>query len=249
MLKKKNIIVTGSSRGLGLAIAKELIAQNHKVVLNGRNQQPFLKLKQRNKNINYIIGDFSNPTQSDKLIKNACKILGRIDVLICNIGESKSCLPNHEHYNEWKKMFHQNFFSASNAVESSKKNLIKSKGSIIFISSICGNEFIKGAPITYSTAKAALNFYAKSLSHYLGQRGVNVNLISPGNLLFKGSTWENKIKKNKNKVKKLIKETVPTNVFGTVDDITRLVNYLVSSKSKFINGSIFTVDGGQTIKL
>ena len=50
MLKKKNIIVTGSSRGLGLAIAKELIAQNHKVVLNGRNQQPFLKLKQRNKN-------------------------------------------------------------------------------------------------------------------------------------------------------------------------------------------------------
>ena len=76
-----------------------------------------------------------------------------------------------------------------------------------------------------------------------------MNVISPGNLLFKGSTWENKIKKDKNKVKKLIKETVPTNVFGTVDDITRLVNYLVSSKSKFINGSIFTVDGGQTIKL
>jgi len=249
MLKKKNIIVTGSSKGLGLAIAKELIAQNHNVVLNGRNLQPFLKLKQKNKDINYVIGDFSNPTQSDKLIKNAYKILGGIDVLICNIGESKSCPPNHEYYNEWKKMFHQNFFSATNAVESSKEKLIKSKGSIIFISSICGNEFINGVPITYSTAKAALNFYAKSLSHYLGQRGVNVNVISPGNLLFAGSTWENKIKKNKNKIKKLIKETVPANIFGTLDDITQLVNYLVSSKSKFINGSIFTVDGGQTIKL
>ena len=248
MLKKKNIIVTGSSRGLGLAIAKKLIAQNHNVVLNGRKRHPLLKLKQKNKAINYIVGDFSNPFQSDKLIKNARKILGKIDVLICNIGESKSCLPNQEYYNEWKKMFHQNFFSATNAIESSKKDLIKSKGSIIIISSICGNEFIKGAPITYSTAKAALNFYAKSLSHYLGQKSVNVNVISPGNLLFSGSTWENKIKKNKNKVNKLIKETVPVNTFGTLDDITQLVNYLVSSKSKFINGSIFTVDGGQTIK-
>ena len=94
-------------------------------------------------------------------------------------------------------MFDQNFFTASNAIEDSKKELIKSKGSIVCISAGAGNKFIKGAPITYSTAKAALSFYVKSLAFYLGSKGVNLNVIAPGNTMFKGSTWDKKLNTNK----------------------------------------------------
>ena len=116
------------------------------------------------------------------------------------------------------------------------------------MSSICGSELIKGAPITYSVSKAALNFYAKSISHYLGPQGVKINVISPGNLMFKNSVWDKKIKKNKKKVKRLIKSSVPLNSFGTPNDIINMINYLISDKAKFINGSNFIIDGGQTIK-
>ena len=159
MKKKKKILVTGSSRGIGFAIAESLLNDGHNVVFSGRRKKVFEDLKKKNKIINYVIGDFSKQNDSKKIIKNTIKILKGLDVLICNVGESKSCIPNQEHLNEWIKMFNQNFFSATNAIENCKKNLIKSRGSIICISSICGNELIKGAPITYSTAKAALNFY------------------------------------------------------------------------------------------
>jgi len=246
-MTRKKIIVTGSSRGIGLAIAKKLIKEGHYVVLNGRHEKSFKKIK-KNKRINYQIGNFSNPQEAKKIINKSIKILNGLDILICNIGESKSCPPNSENFAEWKKMFNQNFFTATNAIEAAKKKIIQSKGSIICISSICGNELIKGAPITYSTAKAALNFYVKSLSHYLSYLGVKINIISPGNILFSGSVWDKKMKKNKNKTKSLIKQNVPLNKFGTTEDVTELVSYLVSNKSKFITGSNFVVDGGQTIK-
>jgi 3-oxoacyl-[acyl-carrier protein] reductase len=244
---KKKVLVTGSSRGIGLAIALKLLEEGNNVLINGRNRDTLVKIKKKYKNIKYVIGDFSSPNQSNKAIRNAVKILGGLDVLICNIGESKSCKPNEEDYTEWRKMFNQNFFTATNAIENSKKELIKSKGVIICISSGAGNKFVKGAPITYSTAKAALTFYAKSLAYYLGSYGVRLNIIAPGNTLFKGSTWEKKIKKNKKQVRRLIKETVPLNRFGKTEEIADMASYLISNKAKFINGAVFTIDGGQTI--
>ena len=77
-------------------------------------------------------GDFSKPKDAQIMVK--IKILKGLDVLICNVGESKSS-SNKENFPEWKKMFNQNFFTATNAIEASKK-IIESKGSIICISSI-----------------------------------------------------------------------------------------------------------------
>ena len=245
----KKILITGSSKGLGLEIGKFLMKEGHQIVLNGRYQASLSKLRKDFKNVKYVRGDFSKPNESKKVIKETIKILGKLDGIVCNIGNSNSCKPGNENYNEWIKIFNQNFFATTNAIESSKKHLLKSKGSIICISSICGNEFIKNAPITYSTAKAALNFYAKSLSHYLGPKGVKINIISPGNLLFNGSVWQKKMMKNPKIIKKMIKNNVPMNTFIDSDEISNLVSYLFSNKSKYTNGAIFTVDGGQTIKL
>jgi len=246
-MSKKNILVTGSSRGIGLSIALKLAAQGNKVIINGRNRKTLNKIKKNNKNIDIIVGDFSSPKKSKAMIKKTLKIFKTLNVLICNIGLSKSCKPNQENYNEWKKMFNFNFYSASNPIEHAKNEIIKTKGSIIVIGSGAANKFIKGAPIAYATAKTAITFYAKSLAYYLGSHGVRVNIIAPGNTYFKGSNWDKKLKKNKKQVKKLIKETVPLNRFASTTEIADLASYLISDKAKFANGAIFTIDGGQTI--
>ena len=79
-------------------------------------------------------------------------------------------------------------------------------------------------------------------------KNININLISPGNILFKGSVWDRKIKENKKAVNKMLKEKVPLNTLGTLEDIVNIACYLISEKSKFISGSNFIIDGGQTIK-
>ena len=113
------------------------------------------------------------------------------------------------------------------------------------MSSICGAEIIKGAPIGYSVAKAALNFYVKSISRELSNYGISINAVLPGNIMFKNSTWDKKMKLNKIRTKKYIKENVPTNSFGSTNDIFEIC-FMISESSGFINGSLIRVDGGQT---
>lgn len=132
-------------------------------------------------------------------------------------------------------------------VENSQSILQKSKGTIICISSICGNQVISGAPITYSVAKAALNFYVKSISKVLANKNIRINAISPGNIMFNGSVWDSKFKKNKKAILKMIENNVPLRKFGSPSDIANLSVWLASDQADFITGSIFVVDGGQTV--
>ena len=243
----KKIFVSGSSKGIGLEIAKKLLKEGNKVVINGRNRTNVLKAYKSYNFTGWALGDLSKNTVAKNVIKKTVGILGGLDVVVCNAGESKSSKPTFETYKDWQKMFNQNFFCTSNIIENSKKHLVSSKGQIIAISSAAGLKIIKNAPITYSTAKAALNFYLKSLAYYLGDKGVRVNIIAPGNILFRGSVWDKKMKKNKKLVKKIIANTVPLKKFGTRKDITELVNYFVSSKANYCNGNIISVDGGLSL--
>ena len=130
-------------------------------------------------------------------------------------------------------------------IEASIKHLAKSRGNIICISSICGIEYVEGAPITYSVTKSALNSYVKMNSKILGAYGVRINAIAPGNILFKGSTWDKKIKKNKKKVINNLNLNVALKKFGIPENISNICLFLASKKSDFVTGSLWTADGGQ----
>ena len=111
---------------------------------------------------------------------------------------------------------------------------------------ICGSEKINNAPLGYSLAKSSLNFYVKLISDKLSKKGITINSIAPGNIYFKGSTWEKHLKKNHRKTINYIKENVPQGKFGTIDDVANLCEFLSSDKSKFITGATYIIDGGQT---
>ena len=244
---KKNILITGSSKGIGFAIAKKFSENGQNVILNGRNLKNLIKAQKKIERSFIERGDLSNEKECKKIINNIIKKHKKLDVLVCNIGNG-SPRYNKNNYMNWISYFNDNFFSAVNIIEQSKKYLAKTNGSIICISSICGVETIKNAPVEYSVAKSALNSYVKLISIPLGSKKIKINAIAPGNILFKGSVWEKKLILNKRKTLKYIKENVSLNRLGVTDDISELCLYLSSSKSNFITGSIFIVDGGQTKK-
>ena len=242
----KKILVTGSSSGIGLEIAKGFANEhNCTIALNGRNAK---KLKKASKNFKNVIvekGDISKISVAKKITKNILKKMGGLDILVCNVGSGKSSKPGKENYLDWEKSLRLNFFSAINIINETKNALIKSKGCIVCISSICGIEYVEGAPITYSVAKSALNSFVKFYSKILGPKGVRINAIAPGNIMFKGSTWDKKIKKNKSKTLRAIKQHVSLKKFGTTKNISDICLFLTSKKGAFVTGSIWVVDGGQ----
>ena len=194
-LINKKVLVTGSSFGIGLEIAKSFSSSGSVIALNGRNKSNLKKAARGILNSKIVDGNVEDPDESKKIVTKAVSLLNGLDILVCNVGSGKSAKPGFENYKDWQSTFKRNLFSATNIIEAAKKYLIKSKGNIICISSICGIEYIVGAPITYSVAKSALNSYVKMNSKILGAYGVRINAIAPGNILFKGSTWDKKIKK------------------------------------------------------
>jgi 3-oxoacyl-[acyl-carrier protein] reductase len=245
-LRKKKVFVSGSSRGIGLCIARKFIEEGAEVVINSRNTDELTALAISLGNCNSIAGDLSNPTDALATITKAAAILGGIDIVVCNVGSGSSVPPGQETYNEWRRVFDINFFSATNSIEASRSFLKKSQGSIVCISSICGNETIPGAPITYSVAKSALNTYVKSISLPLALEGIRINAVAPGNINFEGSVWSKKMAQDPVSVKVMLENNVPLGEFGSPDDVANLVVWLASDVAKFVTGTIVTTDGGQT---
>jgi len=245
MYKKKTVFISASSSGIGYHLAKEYKSIGYNVIINGKNLSKLKKASVSLDKCSYFLSDLTDKNKIKVIIKKIKKKYKYIDVLICNLGSSnfKKNNDNFEHALKY------NFFSTTNLIDYSKTILKKNVSKIICISSICGVECIEGAPMGYSIAKSALNFYIKLISKELVNKNITINGIVPGNIIFEGSTWDLKIKKNPIKTKKYIKDNVPSNSFGTPKDIFEVCKMISENKSKFITGSLFKLDGGQTKSL
>lgn len=238
---KKVAFVSASTRGIGKSIVKELLRKNYTVYANSRGENTL-----KYTNVHFISADMSKPKQIQKALKQIYKEQGRIDLIVANLGSGKSVSGWDVPLKEYKRIFTLNFFASVSLATSSVKYLQKTQGNIVFISSIAGCENL-GAPLAYSSAKTALLSYAKALSQELAKDTIRVNCISPGNVMFKGSTWDTKIKKNKKVVEKYITQNVPLDGFAKPRDIAKAVLFL--EKNSFITGTNIVVDGGQLKKI
>jgi 3-oxoacyl-[acyl-carrier protein] reductase len=242
----KKVLVTGSSRGIGLKLVESFSSSGASVIACSRNYDSLISATKGIVNSYPVVADVTVKDDVVFLQKEVKNILGSLDVLVCNVGLSSSVNPGNESFEEWMKLFSANFFSATNVIESLSSELIKTNGNIVCISSICGVEIIPGAPLTYSVAKAALNSYVKGISFPLGQQGVRINAVAPGNILFDGSVWDKKLKAEESSTKEIIEENVPLARFGDTSDVSDLVQWLASPLAKNVTGSIIRTDGGQS---
>ena len=246
--KNKKVLISGSSKGIGLIIAKKFIECEAKVSINSRNLSNLNKAKKiiNHPNLNTLKFDLSISNNAKKLVDSAYKKMRGLDIVVCNLGDGRKIKEvGDESYVDWINTMRINLFSAVSLVNYSKKYLSKSNfPSIICISSICGLKTLE-APVDYSAAKAAMISYVKSQSKILIKKGIRINCISPGNIYTEDGRWKEKIKKNKNLKKKILKE-VPINRFGTPEEIAYCVLFLSSEYSSFTNGANFIIDGGQS---
>ena len=247
-LAGKKVLVTGSSRGIGLQIARNFSLEGCSVALNGRNEVS-LEVIESIKGSVYIKGDVTNECGARKIVEESAQKLDGLDIVVCNVGSGRSVKPGQENFEAWKSAFDINFYSTTCVVEAAKVYLKSSGGVILCISSICGHEVIPGAPITYSVAKAALNAYVKFISKPLANDGIRICGISPGNILFDGSVWDLKMQENPSEVAAMLDREVPLNKMGEPEDIANLALFLASSVSGNSTGTIWTSDGGQTRSL
>jgi len=244
-LSEKVALVTGSSKGIGWAIAQTLHAEGCRVALNGRNKADLTAATARLDGSTGVVGDVTEPDEAKKIVADVLKTFGRLDILVCNVGSGRSVPPGNETADEWQRVFALNLWGTTNIVEAARDALAASKGVVVCISSICGLEVIPGAPVTYSAAKAALHAYVRGISRPLGRQGVRINAVAPGNILFDRSVWSRKLVEESQTVQTMLSKDVALGRFGTPADVAALAAYLASPLSGFATGSVWTLDGGQ----
>ena len=252
-LKGKVVFITGSTRGIGLGIAKILLEEDCNVIINGRNQDHLNEIKfdlerRYSGNILSVSGDVNEAAIIKKVKEKALDRWGHLDGIVANAGAVKQIHEWDISDKEWNWYFKKNFSVAYDVIQPLIPLLTNSQGSIVTIGSIAGLEDV-GAPLPYSAAKAALMTYTKSLSRKLAKKKIRVNMVSPGNILFPEGNWDKKQKKDPDKIQKMLEERVPLKMFGSPEDIGNAVAFLLSSKARFITGANFVVDGGQTCSI
>ena len=256
-LSGKRVLVTGSGSGIGRGIAEGFLKEKALAILSDLNEtflnntsKEFSNLYGRDK-VLIFFGDLKKSEMLEILYQFIIEKIGGLDHLVCNIGSGKSVPPLDEDVTEFQRMLDINLLNAVGVVNQLLPLLEKSVSkdscfpSITFVGSICGVETL-GCPVAYASAKSALVSYAKNISFPLGRKGIRVNVVSPGNIMFPGSTWGKKIEEDPEKVDVILKNEVPLQCFGDVKDVSNAVVFLASNRAKFVNGANWVIDGGQT---
>lgn len=245
-MKKKVVIITGGSRGIGLEIAKAFDQKKYVIIIISKNPIQLCKNSFFQKRVLYFSCDLSIEKDVIKTLKIIKKKFSKIDTIICNAGKSSYPVVEKTTSENFLDAFKNNFLSTSNIINNYIKIFFKLKNTkIICISSTVTN-YISDAPISYSVSKAALNFYIKNMIKKLSKLGILINVILPGNIFTKNGTWDLKLKKAPIKVKNMIQKNVPLKTLGNAKQISEMVLFLCQKKSYFTTGSFINIDGGQS---
>lgn len=246
------VLVAGSSRGIGRAIARAFLMEGCRTVITGRNPDAlyntFSEFKSEfgAESVMACEGDLLQPEVINRTLTQIHEQWGNLDYLVANIGSGRGKTGWELNDQEWQRLFDLNLWSSMRVVTAVLPEMINSRrGSVIIVASIVGVESTS-APLPYSAAKAALVNYSKNLSRSIGQYNVRVNCVAPGNIIFPGGSWEKHLAEREQEVKHLIQTDVPLQRFGRPEEIADLVVFLSSERASFITGACVIADGGQT---
>lgn len=243
-LTGKTALVSGASRGIGLAIAQALHAEGCNLALAARGREGLdAAARSFSERVSVHAGDAADATAAQAIAAEAAGHWGGLDILVCNAGSGQSVAPGSETEAEWRRILDLNLFSALNMIAAARPHM-RPGGAIVCLSSICGLAAL-GAPVTYSAAKAALNAAVRGLARPLAGEGVRINAVAPGNILFPGGVWARKLAEDKAGVEAMLARDVAQGRLGAPEDIAALTVFLSSPRAGFITGQVYVADGGQ----
>lgn len=239
----KTVLITGSSRGIGAAIAQRL-NDEYKIVINYNNSKDqamnlLENLRKTNPNVIAVKADVSKEEDVNMLFDLAEKNFSHVDILINNAGISHFSQIQDIEFETWKKVISTNLNSVFLSSKRAIPNMIKNNyGVIINMSSIRG-DFGASMEALYSTSKGAINTFTKALSKELAPSGIRVNAVAPGIV-------DTDMMRNDFSYQELeeLKKEVSVNRFAKPEEIADLINYLISDQASYITGDIIHINGG-----
>lgn len=236
--KTKEILITGSSRGIGKATAKLLAKQGYKIVLHCNKNIDKAKSVQEEigENSRILQFDISNREQTTEILTNDIAKNGVYFGLVLNAGITKDNVFPAMEDDEWDSVINTNLNGFYNVVKPLILPMIQSrqKSRIVTLSSVSGLSGNRGQ-VNYSASKAGIIGATKALSLEVAKRGITVNCVAPGVI---ESDMTEDLPKGK------VLDMIPMKRFGTAEEVANVIEFLISEKASYITGQVISVNGG-----
>jgi len=248
LLKDKVAIITGSSRGLGLASAKSLAAEGCRICLCARGAEALHAAAEELRataDVFAVAADLSAADGADKVVRAAMDAFGGVDILVNNVATAKGSDIVATADAEWQEAFDQTLYPAIRMSRLVVPHMrARGGGSIVMIASIWGRE--SGGRMVYNAVKAAEISLAKAMAQQLAKDGIRVNSVAPGSILFPGGSWDKRQKADPSGIAEFVRTELPFGRFGRAEEVGDVVAFLASPRASWISGASITVDGCQS---
>lgn len=238
-LKGKNIFITGSTRGIGLAMAHKFASLGANIVLNGRREigeELISEFSDYGGQVIPISGDVSNSTDAKRMVEEAIEKLGSVDILVNNAGITKDKLMLKLTEEDFEQVLKVNLVGAFNMTQAVLKPMTKARqGAIVNVSSVVGLIGNVGQA-NYAASKAGLIGFTKSVAREVAARNVRVNAIAPGMI---ESDMTDVLS---DKVKEATLAQIPMKRFGNTSEVAEVATFL--ARQEYLTGQVIAIDGG-----
>ncbi|MDO5365164.1 MAG: 3-oxoacyl-[acyl-carrier-protein] reductase [Streptococcus dysgalactiae] len=242
-IKAKNIFITGSTRGIGLAMAHQFANLGANIVLNGRSaisDDLVASIADYGVTVVAISGDVSEASDAKRMVSEAIEHLGSVDVLVNNAGITNDKLMLKMTEEDFERVLKINLTGAFNMTQAVLKPMSKARqGAIINVSSVVGLTGNIGQA-NYAASKAGLIGFTKSVAREVAARNVRVNAIAPG---FIESDMTDVLSE---KMQEQILGQIPMKRIGKAQEVAQLASFLAGQD--YITGQVIAIDGGMTMQ-
>ena len=247
-------LVTGSSRGLGLASARALLDEGCRVCICARGRERLdaaaeaLRRPGAADRVLAVQADLSAAEGVAAVVGRTVETFGGLDVLVNNVGRAGGGGIAAASDAEWRSALDETLFPAIRASRLAVPHMrARGGGSIIVIASIWGRE--SGGRMTYNAVKAAEISLAKSMARELAPDNIRANSVAPGSISFPGGSWHRRQQEDPGGMAAFVREQLPFGRFGRAEEVGAVVAFLASPRASWVSGACVTVDGCQSRSL
>lgn len=248
LLQGRAALITGSTRGIGKATALALAKEGCDVAICGRTRgtldAALAELRALGVKAHGVEVDLLAPGSVERFVDESAQALGRLDAVVANVGGTfggnfLTATPE-----DWVKTFEVNLVHAVRTLKAAVPYLERAGGgSAVIVSSISGSR--PGPRAQYGAAKAGEILLASSLARELAPQRIRVNAVSPGSIRFEGGSWEKRAHEMPERIADFVAREFPWGRMGTLDEVSSVITFLLSTRSSWVNGANVVVDGAQ----